>query len=123
MTGSIRVAFVILIAATLAHCTPREAPKKSATPSVSSSTTSDGFAPRRRAMVDRQLRARGITDRHVLDAMEGTPRHLFVPELMRPYAYDDSPLPIGADQTISQPYIVAFMTQELKLSGARTERC
>ena len=69
----------------------------------------------RARMVDDQLRARDITDRRVLDAMRKVPRHLFVPEPQRAQAYGDHPLPIGHEQTISQPYIVAFMTQGLKV--------
>jgi protein-L-isoaspartate(D-aspartate) O-methyltransferase len=67
----------------------------------------------RRRMIDDQLRARDITSPRVLDAMRKVPRHLFVPEPYRDRAYGDYPLPIGFDQTISQPYIVAFMTQAL----------
>ena len=67
----------------------------------------------RRRMVDEQLRARDISSPRVLEAMLAVPRHLFVPESLRDEAYRDSPLPIGHDQTISQPYIVAFMTQAL----------
>ena len=66
-------------------------------------------------MVDEQLRARGIRDPRVLDAMARVPRHLFVPEGERDAAYGDHPLPIGHGQTISQPYIVAFMTEALRL--------
>jgi protein-L-isoaspartate(D-aspartate) O-methyltransferase len=66
-------------------------------------------------MVNEQLKARDIRDQPVLDAMLKVPRHLFVPEGLRRQAYYDSPLPIGHDQTISQPYIVAFMTQALKI--------
>jgi len=71
------------------------------------------WASARRQMVDVQLGARGITSPRVLDAMLRVPRHLFVPESARAAAYDDGPLPIGYDQTISQPYIVGFMTQAL----------
>ena len=67
----------------------------------------------RSRMVDEQLRARDIRSARVLDTMRRVPRHLFVPEPWRAHAYSDSPLPIGHDQTISQPYIVAFMTQAL----------
>ena len=67
----------------------------------------------RKRMVDEQLAARDIRSPRVLDAMLRVPRHLFVPEPQRANAYIDSPLPIGHDQTISQPYIVAFMTQAL----------
>ena len=70
----------------------------------------------RRRMVDEQLRARDIRSARVLDAMRTVPRHLFVPEPQRAEAYSDSPLPIGHDQTISQPYIVAFMTQALDVA-------
>ena len=66
-------------------------------------------------MVNEQLRSRDITDARVLDAMLKVPRHLFVPEPQRSQAYGDFPLPIGHDQTISQPYIVAFMTQGLRV--------
>jgi protein-L-isoaspartate(D-aspartate) O-methyltransferase len=64
-------------------------------------------------MVDEQLRDRGIRDPRVLEAMAGVPRHLFVPEDSQDAAYGDHPLPIGFGQTISQPYIVAFMTEAL----------
>lgn len=67
----------------------------------------------RQRMVDTQLKARDIRDARVLDAMFKVPRHLFVPESQRADAYIDAPLPIGYGQTISQPYIVAFMTQAL----------
>lgn len=71
----------------------------------------------REYMVNTQIRARGIYDAKVLDAMLKVPRHEFVPEDMRPYAYEDRPLPIGEGQTISQPYMVALMTQCLELEG------
>jgi protein-L-isoaspartate(D-aspartate) O-methyltransferase len=68
-------------------------------------------------MVEQQLRARGIEDERVLDAMRRVPRELFVPEGVRERAYDDAALPIGAEQTISQPYMVARICQELQLRG------
>lgn len=68
-------------------------------------------------MVSEQLARRGIVDEGVLDAMATIPRHLFVPTELRLSAYQDSPLPIGKRQTISQPYIVALMTQMLHLKG------
>lgn len=74
--------------------------------------TRDWDAERRR-MVDEQLRARDIRDARVLDAMRTVPRHLFIPEGRRDEAYRDSPVPIGHGQTISQPYIVAFMSEAL----------
>jgi protein-L-isoaspartate(D-aspartate) O-methyltransferase len=72
---------------------------------------SDEYRMVRESMVATQLRARDIRDSRVLDAMREVPRHLFVPEEIRHMAYQDSPLPIGLNQTISQPYIVALMTQ------------
>jgi len=72
---------------------------------------------KRRAMVAEQIEARKVKDRRVLEAMEKVPRHEFVPEKYRPFAYEDSPLPIGEGQTISQPYIVALMTECLNLEG------
>jgi protein-L-isoaspartate(D-aspartate) O-methyltransferase len=75
------------------------------------------FEAERRGMVDTQIRARGVHDPAVLRAMENVPRHLFVPEGLRRSAYADEPLPIGEGQTISQPYIVAYMTEALDLRG------
>ena len=66
-------------------------------------------------MVNEQLKARDIRDERVLSAMLSVPRHLFIPESVRDGAYRDSPVPIGYGQTISQPYIVAFMTQALNV--------
>ncbi|TKB24953.1 protein-L-isoaspartate(D-aspartate) O-methyltransferase [Desulfopila sp. IMCC35006] len=68
-------------------------------------------------MVQEQLRNRDITDERILAAMLEVPRHLFVDDALRGRAYGDHPLPIGAGQTISQPYIVAYMTQALQLTG------
>jgi protein-L-isoaspartate(D-aspartate) O-methyltransferase len=67
------------------------------------------------AMVDNQVRGRGIRDERVLEAMRRVPRHRFVPENQQPAAYDDNALPIGYGQTISQPYVVGFMTAALQL--------
>ena len=75
------------------------------------------YALERRIMVAEQLVRRGIVDERVLQAMSEIPRHLFVPAELRLSAYQDSPLPIGKRQTISQPYIVALMTQMLHLNG------
>lgn len=71
----------------------------------------------RQRMVDVQLRARGITDKRVLDAMGAVKREWFVPSEQRPHAYDDGSLEIGLGQTISQPYIVGLMSQALRLQG------
>jgi protein-L-isoaspartate(D-aspartate) O-methyltransferase len=76
------------------------------------------FARARHEMVDRQLRRRGIRDARVLEAMGTLPRELFLPEHMRPFAYADEALAIGFGQTMSQPYMIALMAQELNLSGA-----
>jgi protein-L-isoaspartate(D-aspartate) O-methyltransferase len=74
---------------------------------------SQEFAPQLANMIETQLRRRGVKDAGVLTAMETVPRHEFVPEQFRARAYEDVPLPIGAGQTISQPYIVAAMTTAL----------
>lgn len=79
--------------------------------------TLDPFLTARRTMIERDLKARGIKDPRVLAAMEFVPRQIFVPEKFRSSAYDDRPLPIGAGQTISQPYIVAYMSELLELKG------
>lgn len=75
----------------------------------------DTFVRQRKQMVKGQIAYRGIKDKRVLEAMETVPRHLFVPKEYRAYSYNDQPLPIGFGQTISQPYIVAFMTELLAL--------
>jgi len=74
----------------------------------------------RARMVERQLRARGIADERVLAAMGCVPREAFVPVEVAPYAYDDAALPIGEDQTISQPFIVATMCELLELEGGES---
>jgi protein-L-isoaspartate(D-aspartate) O-methyltransferase len=76
------------------------------------------FAARRTRMVERQLRGRGIGDERVLAAMAEVPRDCFVPERLREHAYDDSALPIGEEQTISQPWVVAAICQALALQGS-----
>lgn len=76
------------------------------------------FDKERERMVKTQLVGRGIKDKRVLEAMRKVARHLFIPENMRLYAYNDEPLPIGEGQTISQPYIVAYMTEALQLNGS-----
>lgn len=73
----------------------------------------DPYLTRRIAMVETQLRSRGIRDQRVLQAMGQVPRHMFVPATELDHAYSDNPLPIGAGQTISQPYIVAAMVEAL----------
>src|SRR6478672_10128464 len=75
------------------------------------------FAAERNRMVERQVAARGIIGRRLLDAMREVPREAFVPAHLEEFAYEDSPLPIEADQTISQPYIVALMIEAAEISG------
>lgn len=78
----------------------------------------EAFAQERWRMMEEQLAGRDIHDRRVLEAMYRVPRHAFVPAEVRHMAYADGPLPIGSGQTISQPYIVAYMSQLLKLTGS-----
>ncbi|HVO67966.1 MAG TPA: protein-L-isoaspartate(D-aspartate) O-methyltransferase [Syntrophales bacterium] len=77
----------------------------------------DRYLKQRLKMVDSQIRARGVRDPRVLKAMETVPRHLFVNEALRDQSYNDNPLPIDGGQTISQPYIVALMTEAMELKG------
>ncbi|HOI60843.1 MAG TPA: protein-L-isoaspartate(D-aspartate) O-methyltransferase [Methanoculleus sp.] len=78
-------------------------------------TKTDPYEREREAMVEHQIRDRGIRDERVLAAMREVPRHLFVPKGYERAAYEDRPLPIGEGQTISQPYIVAVMTEQLEI--------
>lgn len=89
----------------LGACTPSSG---SASPAPSEA---DARAEERFQMVRSQIESRGVKDTRVLEAMRKVPRHRFMPESQRPYAYDDRPLPIGEGQTISQPYIVALMSE------------
>ena len=75
------------------------------------------YTRERERMVDEQLASRGVTDPRVVEAMRRVPRHRFVQEALRDRAYGDHPLPIGEEQTISQPFIVGLMTSLLELSG------
>jgi len=77
--------------------------------------TNDGYRDQRMEMVRSQIASRGITDQKVLEAFRKVPRHMFVPQDYRRFSYADQPLPIGEGQTISQPYIVAYMTEILNL--------
>jgi len=74
----------------------------------------------RNRMVEKDIEGRGIRDERVLDAMRKVPRHLFIQGHLKSRAYEDFPLPIGEGQTISQPYMVALMTQALKLAGTES---
>ncbi|MGQ9785589.1 MAG: protein-L-isoaspartate(D-aspartate) O-methyltransferase [Anaerolineae bacterium] len=93
----------------------RTAPAPRATAPVTPTALPDDRREERLRMVERQIRARGVTDPRVLAAMEKVPRHEFVPADVLDQAYNDYPLPIGYGQTISQPYIVAVMTELLRL--------
>ena len=75
------------------------------------------FETARKRMVEGQIARRGITSPRILDAFLEVPRHLFLPDKKASQAYQDGPLPIGNGQTISQPYIVAYMTDKLELEG------
>lgn len=95
--------------------------KRNGKPSDSAQTVSHNDALRWKMeanqMVETQLEPRGIHDQRILKAMKNTPRHLFIPKSYQAFAYDDRPVPIGKEQTISQPYIVAKMTELLNLKG------
>ena len=113
-----------LALALLAACTMVATPAPSVTPSPAITPTSlapmlgddADFAQQRERMVIETIERRGITEENVLQAMRAIPRHVFVSENQRDHAYGDYPLPIGYGQTISQPYIVALMTELLELS-------
>jgi len=102
-----------------AGCTPTAGDPAERLP-VGDKAAGDGTAPARARMVDEQIRGRGVRDEKVLAAMGKVPRHLFVSEELAGAAYSDEPLPIGHGQTISQPYIVALMTELAELQGGET---
>src|SRR3990172_1746615 len=83
--------------------------------SITPAYSQDVYEKKRQIMVEKDIRGRGITDKKVLDVMGKTPRHLFVEGHLRDAAYEDYPLPIDEGQTISQPYVVALMTEALRL--------
>lgn len=89
-------------------------------PAAAAVAQNDKWQPLRDRMVERQIRARDVRSPAVLKAMARVPRHLFVTADMQPFAYDDRPLTIGLGQTISQPYIVAYMTEALQLNPAHS---
>lgn len=110
-------AFVIILAT---GCLTKETKETKETETVTTATTAiieDSFVEERENMVENDLKRRDITDARVLEVMRTIPRHEFVPSELRNKAYADHPLPIGYGQTISQPYIVALMTQSLNLEG------
>lgn len=101
--------FVFIFLLFLAQCTERKR--------ASGSSPEGDYKTMRERMVETQIKARGVKDPRVLAAMLKVERHLFVPKDLHPTAYSDQPLPIGEGQTISQPYIVALMTELLDLKG------
>jgi protein-L-isoaspartate(D-aspartate) O-methyltransferase len=104
----------------LAGCAPGNPPAPEAAPegvrTQHKGAKAHEYENARRQMVERQIRARGVEDQAVLEAMRRVPRHRFVPEEIAHRAYEDNALPIGHGQTISQPYIVAYMTQAAGVS-------
>lgn len=114
-----RTWFAILVGTIfLTACVPCQTTPESATPVPGGDPTAEaGYATQRQRMVESQIAARGVSDEGVLDAVRAVPRHEFVPPDMVSMAYTDRPLPIGYGQTISQPYMVAYMTELLELRG------
>src|SRR5712692_3541780 len=92
--------------------------EKTAKPADDAASAAEDYLEQRRAMVEEQIRERGVAAPRVLAALLVVPRHLFVPDDCVAGAYSDQPLPIGEGQTISQPYMVAVMTEALELSGS-----
>lgn len=107
------LAGVLMLPAFFATLCQKPLPTQPSTPSGDHAADSRPRA--RELMVRQQIAARGVRNQLVLDAMRRVPRHRFVPLPMQPFAYLDTPLPIGHEQTISQPYIVGFMTEALAL--------
>ena len=114
-TGAVLNLALALLTACTAVTTPAPATTPSPTPTPLTPGDEEVFAQRREQMVLETIERRGITDEDVLNAMRAVSRHLFVPESEQDHAYGDYPLFIGYGQTISQPYIVALMTELLKL--------
>lgn len=116
MTARIIGGLFGFLSLTALGCASEPAPKSPARAATSAATVTDSFAARRGSMVDRQIQARGIKAPAVLEAMRRVPRHRFVPAPAINLAYEDHPLRIGSEQTISQPYIVAYMTEAADIS-------
>jgi protein-L-isoaspartate(D-aspartate) O-methyltransferase len=109
--GALPLTMVVIVTAVAASCTRRGENGVRPSQSTVAPESEPTYGQLRAQMVAQQLAARDITNQKVLDAMGRVPRHNFVPTSLRRLAYDDRPLPIGNGQTISQPYIVALMTQ------------
>jgi protein-L-isoaspartate(D-aspartate) O-methyltransferase len=106
------------LAASAGGCSAKPAPHagNAGQPQPHASASDPEYARARERMVRDQIEARGVREPRVLEAMRRVPRHLFVPEAVRSRAYEDYPLPIGHNQTISQPFIVAWMTEALQVT-------
>ncbi len=123
------VIIILVFSAALSACTTKETPEPSPKPSevpqpaateqeqILPTATQDTFVEERQRMIDDQIERRGVSDPAVLDAMRQTPRHAFVLDRYLDQAYADHPLPIDYGQTISQPYIVALMTEMLEVQA------
>jgi protein-L-isoaspartate(D-aspartate) O-methyltransferase len=117
LKGALALLLLLLPAAILGvACPGRPAPHAGGSDQPAQSAAEAGDEGARQRMVRDQIEARGVRDPRVLDAMRRVPRHLFVPDAVRAIAYEDHPLPIGYDQTISQPFIVAWMTEALQVT-------
>jgi protein-L-isoaspartate(D-aspartate) O-methyltransferase len=112
----LRFLAVLTLVSTLVACGSMTDPPRNAQPEPRATRDSADLEALRALMVSSQIRARGIENGAVLDAMRRVPRHRFVPPALAGQAYDDTPLPIGHNQTISQPYIVAYMSDILRVS-------
>ena len=106
--------WITVVALALVACGRRE-PERTAPPADAVVRSDDPWAGPRARMVEEQIAARGVADRRVLEAMRRVPRHELMPPGVRDQAYEDHPVPIGHDQTISQPYIVAVMTEAARV--------
>ena len=115
MTRALIAAWLALVACRAERQAPPPEPA-SAPPAAARAQAEDAFAAARAEMVAETIAARGVTDPRVLAAMRRVPRHELVPDALRHRAYEDSPLPIGFEQTISQPYIVAAMTEAAQVA-------
>jgi protein-L-isoaspartate(D-aspartate) O-methyltransferase len=111
------LAAALLLVVAVACSSTGEGGRRSGSAAADLMTGTDAWAPVRRNMVERQIRARGLDSEPVLEAMEKVPRHLFVPRPLHRFAYADRALPIGDGQTISQPYVVALMSDLLDLDA------
>ena len=106
---------IMIIALIFTGCTEPEVSNTEQKTQMPADTISSPYYAERKAMVENQMIGRGIHEKEIINALLKVKRHLFVPEKYRSRAYGDHPLPIGEGQTISQPYIVAFMSQVLDL--------